>query len=73
MPNKAATLPKNGDGSSRVAAGKRLAKLQHSANRAAGAESFPEHLDFQLLFSSHPEAMVVLDVNHRIRMCNPAF
>ena len=73
MPNKAATLPKNGDGSSRLAAGKRLAKLQNSANRAAGAESFPEHLDFQLLFSSHPEAMVVLDVNHRIRMCNPAF
>src|SRR5271156_6952975 len=60
MPNKAATLPKNGDGSWRAAAGKRLARLQQSANGAAGADSFPQHLDFQLLFSSHPEAMVVL-------------
>ena len=75
MPNKAATLPKNGDGSSRAHTGKRSAKSPQPAGcgTVTGADSFPQHLDFQLLFSSHPEAMVVLDVNHRIRMCNPAF
>jgi two-component system cell cycle sensor histidine kinase/response regulator CckA len=75
MPNKAATLPKNGDGSSRADADNRQTKPQSSANRVTvtGADSFPQLLDFQLLFSSHPEAMVVLDANHRIRMCNPAF
>jgi PAS domain S-box-containing protein len=75
MPNKAATLPNNGDGSSRAHTGKRPAKSQQSAGcvTVPGADSFPQHLDFQLLFSSHPQAMVVLDVNHRIRMCNPAF
>jgi PAS domain S-box-containing protein len=75
MPNKAATLPKNGDGSSRANADKRLTKSPQSPNcvTVTGSDSFPQHLDFQLLFSSHPEAMVVLDVNHRIRMCNPAF
>jgi PAS domain S-box-containing protein len=75
MPNKAATLPKNGDGSSRAHTGKWPAKSPRSADcvTVSGAGSFPQHLDFQLLFSSHPEAMVVLDVNHRIRMCNPAF
>ena len=75
MPNKAAILPDNGDGSSRAHTGGRPAKPPHSADclTVMGADSFPQHLDFQLLFSSHPEAMVVLDVNHRIRMCNPAF
>jgi len=76
MPNKAATLPKNGDGSSRAHAGKRPANSPLSApgkHQASGTDSFPQHLDFQLLFSSHPEAMVVLDVNHRIQMCNSAF
>src|SRR5271170_506207 len=76
MPNKAATLPKNGDGSSRAHAGKRPANSPVSTpgkHQASGTDSFPQHLDFQLLFSSHPEAMVVLDVNHRIQMCNSAF
>src|ERR1700735_3108815 len=75
MPNKAATLPKHGDGSSRAHTGKQPAKSPQSADcvTVTGADSFPQHLDFQLLFSSHPEAMVVLDVNHRIQMCNPAF
>jgi two-component system cell cycle sensor histidine kinase/response regulator CckA len=75
MPDKAATLPKNGDGSSRAHAGERPTKSQPSANcvTVTGADSFPHHLDFQLLFFSHPEAMVVVDVNHRVQMCNPAF
>jgi PAS domain S-box-containing protein len=73
MPKKTAVLLKNEDGSSRAPAGKLLAKFQQFANGATGADSFPQHLDFQLLFSSHPEAMVVLDVNHRIQMCNLAF
>lgn len=30
-------------------------------------------LSFQLLFSSNPNAMVALDCNRRIQMCNPAF
>src|SRR6202161_1098864 len=75
MPNKAAILPDNGDGSSRAHTGGRPAKSPQPAGcgTVTGADSFPQHLDFQLLFSIHPEAMVVLDVNHRIRMCNPAF
>jgi two-component system cell cycle sensor histidine kinase/response regulator CckA len=75
MLNKSATLPKNEDGSSRAQMGKRAAKSPQSADcvTVTGVDSFPQQLDFQLLFSSHPEAMVVLDVNHRIRMCNPAF
>jgi len=71
MPNKAAALPKNGDGSSRAHAGKRPATSPQVGATRGG--SFPSQLDFQLLFSSHPEAMVVLDLNRRIQMCNPAF
>ena len=73
MPNKAATSPKNGDSSSRAREGKRPAKSAQPAAAPAGGDSFPSQLDFQLLFASHPEAMVVLDLNRRIRMCNPAF
>ncbi len=73
MPNKAATSPKNGDISSRAREGKRPAKSAQPAAAPAGGDSFPSQLDFQLLFASHPEAMVVLDLNRRIRMCNPAF
>jgi PAS domain S-box-containing protein len=73
MPNKAATLPKNGDGSLRAHAGRRPAKPAQSANATAATDCLPQQLDFQLLFASHPEAMVILDVNHRIQMCNSAF
>src|SRR6202050_5449579 len=73
MPNKAAILPDNGDGSSRAHTGGRPAKPPHSADclTVMGADSFPQHLDFQLLFSSHPEAMVVLDVNNPTRFAIP--
>ena len=64
-------MPKNGDGSSRTHAGKRPATSTQSGATHGG--SFPSQLDFELLFSSHPEAMVVLDLNGRIQMCNPAF
>ncbi|MGB8801207.1 MAG: PAS domain S-box protein [Candidatus Acidiferrales bacterium] len=73
MPNKAGTLPKNGNGSSRARGGKRPANSAPQPAALSGADSFPSQLDFQLLFASHPEAMVVLDLNRRIRMCNPAF
>jgi PAS domain S-box-containing protein len=73
MPNKAATLPKNGDSSSRAHGGKRPAKSAPQPVALSAADSFPSQLDFELLFASHPEAMVVLDLNRRIRMCNPAF
>jgi two-component system, cell cycle sensor histidine kinase and response regulator CckA len=73
MPNKAATLPKNGNSSSRAHGGKRSVKSAQKPAALSGADSFPSRLDFQLLFASHPEAMVVLDLNRRIRMCNPAF
>jgi two-component system, cell cycle sensor histidine kinase and response regulator CckA len=73
MPNKAATLPKNANGSSRAQGGKRPAKSAQQPVALSGADSFPSQLDFELLFASHPEAMVVLDLNRRIRMCNPAF
>ena len=73
MPNKAATLPKNGDSSSRAHGGRRLAKSAEPDTALTGGDSFPSQLDFQLLFASHPEAMVVLDLDRRIRVCNPAF
>ena len=73
MPNKAATLPKNGDSSSRAHGGRRLAKSAQPDTALTGGDSFPSQLDFQLLFASHPEAMVVLDLDRRIRVCNPAF
>ena len=73
MPDKAATLPKNGDSSSRAHGGRRPAKSAQPGATLTGDNSFPSQLDFQLLFASHPEAMVVLDLNRRIRMCNPAF
>jgi len=73
MPNKAATLPKNGDSPSRAHGGNRAAKSAQQPAALSGADSFPSQLDFQLVFASHPEAMVVLDLHRRIRMCNPAF
>jgi PAS domain S-box-containing protein len=73
MPNKAATLPKNGASPSRAHGGKRTAKSAQQPAALSGADSFPSQLDFQLVFASHPEAMVVLDLDRRIRMCNPAF
>jgi two-component system, cell cycle sensor histidine kinase and response regulator CckA len=73
MPNKAATLPKNGDSPSRAHGGNRAAKSAKQPAALSGADSFPSQLDFQLVFASHPEAMVVLDLHRRIRMCNPAF
>jgi two-component system, cell cycle sensor histidine kinase and response regulator CckA len=73
MPDKTATLPKNGDSSSRARVGRRPAKSAPPGDAPAGSDCFPSQLDFQLLFASHPQAMVVLDLNRRIRMCNPAF
>src|SRR5271170_4384499 len=73
MSNKAATLPKSGNGSSRAHGGKRPATPAQQPGALARLDSFPSQLDFQLLFASHPEAMVVLDLDRRIRMCNPAF
>lgn len=57
----------------RAHAGRRPAKPAQSANATAATDCLPQQLDFQLLFASHPEAMVILDVNHRIQMCNSAF
>jgi two-component system, cell cycle sensor histidine kinase and response regulator CckA len=73
MPKKIAALRNNGEGSPRTESDARVANLHHAASDGVPANSFPPCLDFQLLFSSHPQAMVVLDVNRRIQMCNPAF
>ncbi|MFZ3216343.1 MAG: PAS domain S-box protein [Candidatus Acidiferrales bacterium] len=73
MPDKLTALPRNGEGSSRAHANGRHADPSQSGTDPALGDSLQPYLDFQLLFSSHPQAMVVLDVNRRIRMCNPAF
>ena len=73
MPKKIAALRNNGESSSRTVSGAHVANGHHAADNGEPLNSFPPCLDFQLLFSSHPQAMVVLDVNRRIQMCNPAF
>ena len=73
MPKKIAALRNNGESSSRTETGVHVANGHHAADDGEPLNSFPPCLDFQLLFSSHPQAMVVLDVNRRIQMCNPAF
>ncbi|MGA7626839.1 MAG: PAS domain S-box protein [Candidatus Acidiferrales bacterium] len=52
--------------------GKWAKPREGQADRAHGA-SLVSDLSFQLLFSSNPNAMVALDRNRRVQMCNPAF
>jgi two-component system, cell cycle sensor histidine kinase and response regulator CckA len=73
MPNKITAPRKNGNGSPRGTSGSRVAVAPQNADAAAAGNALQPCLDFQLLFSTHPQAMVVLDVNRRIQMCNPAF
>jgi two-component system cell cycle sensor histidine kinase/response regulator CckA len=73
MPKKVTAFTENGHDPARS-----KAHEKHGTPRAAqpgreNADAVVTDQSLQLLFSSNPHAMVVLDENRRIQICNPAF
>jgi two-component system cell cycle sensor histidine kinase/response regulator CckA len=73
MPKKAAAFTESGHGLAHSKAHEKQGAPQGSQTGLEGTDAAVNDPSLQLLFSSNPHAMVVLNGNRRIQMCNPAF
>jgi two-component system, cell cycle sensor histidine kinase and response regulator CckA len=73
MPKKVTASTENGHGFLRSKGHGKPVVSRAPQAIAAGGDAALNDLSLQLLFSSNPHAMVVLDSQRRVQMCNPAF
>src|SRR5580700_11569471 len=73
MPKKATAFTESGHGLVPSKAPEKQGAPRGSQPGLEGTDAAVNDQSLQLLFSSNPHAMVVLDGNRRIQMCNPAF
>jgi two-component system cell cycle sensor histidine kinase/response regulator CckA len=73
MPKKVTAFTENGHDPVRSKAHEKHGTPRASQPGRENADAAVTDQSLQLLFSSNPHAMVVLDGNRRIQICNPAF
>ena len=73
MPKKATAFTESGHGLVPSKAHEKQGAPRGSQPGLEGTDAAVNEQTLQLLFSSNPHAMVVLNGNRRIQMCNPAF
>jgi PAS domain S-box-containing protein len=73
MPKKATAFTESGHGLVPSKAHEKQGAPRGSQPGLEGIDAAVNDQSLQLLFSSNPHAMVVLNGNRRIQMCNPAF
>src|SRR5580693_4683898 len=73
MPKKATAFTESGHGLVPSKAPEKQGAPRGSQPGLEGTDAAVNDQSLQLLFSSNPHAMVVLNGNRRIQMCNPAF